>query len=227
MSDIFREVDEDLRHEQYKRLWDRFGIYVLGVAALIVVAVGGYKFWEWRQASQAAATGDSFLAALTLSEEGKHDEAIAALDAVAADGSGDYPMLAIFRNAGEKEAAGDADGAVAAYDAIAARSGVPTVIADLARIRAAVILVGSQSPEELSSRIGDLTQTGNPWRFQAREILGLAAYRANDLDAARGYFDEIVKDQEASQGVRQRAQLMLALIQSRKGPPPQPEPGEG
>ena len=47
MSDIFREVDEDLRREQYKRLWDRFGGYVIGLAVLIVVAVGGYKAWEW------------------------------------------------------------------------------------------------------------------------------------------------------------------------------------
>src|SRR5262249_54494294 len=116
MSDIFREVDEDLRREQYKRLWDRFGGYVIGLAVLIVVAVGGYKAWEWWEASRAAATGDQFLAALTLSDQGKHDEAIAALDTVAADGSGGYPILAIFRSAGEKVAAGDADGAVKAYD---------------------------------------------------------------------------------------------------------------
>lgn len=227
MSDIFREVDEDLRHEQYKRLWDRFGAYVIGLAVLIVVAVGGYKAWEWWENSRAAATGDRFLAALTLSEEGRHDEAIAALDAVAVDGSGGYPILAIFRSAGERAAAGDADGAVAAYESIASRSGLPPLVADLARIRAALILVDSQSPQDLSSRIGDLARTGNPWRHAAREILGLAAYRTNDLAAAREYFDEIVSDEESGQGVRSRAQLMLALIQSREGPPPPAEPEEG
>jgi len=227
MSDIFREVDEDLRREQYKRLWDRFGAYVIGLAVLIVVAVGGYKAWEWWETSRAAATGDRFLAALTLSEEGKHDEAIAALDAVAVDGSGGYPILAIFRSAGERAAAGDADGAVAAYDSIASRSGLPPLVADLARIRAALILVDSQSPEELSSRIGDLAQTGNPWRHAAREILGLSAYRTNDLAGARKYFDEIVSDEESGQGVRSRAQLMLTLIQSREGPAPPAEPEEG
>jgi hypothetical protein len=227
MSDIFREVDEDLRREQYKRLWDRFGFYVIGLAVLIVVAVGGYKAWEWWETSRAAATGDRFLAALTLSEEGRHDEAIAALDAIAVDGSGGYPILAIFRSAGERAAAGDADGAVAAYDSIAGRSGLPPLVADLARIRAALILVDSQGPQELSSRIGDLARTGNPWRHAAREILGLAAYRTNDLSAARGYFDEIISDEESGQGVRSRAQLMLALIQSREGPPPPAEPEEG
>jgi hypothetical protein len=227
MSDIFREVDEDLRREQYKRLWDRFGTYVIALAVLIVVAVGGYKAWEWWENTRAAATGDRFLAALTLSEEGKHEEAVAALDAVAADGSGGYPVLAIFRSAGEKAAAGDTDGAVAAYDSIATRSGLPPLVADLARIRAALILVDSQSPEELSSRIGDMAQTGNPWRQAAREILGLSAYRSNDLASARKYFDQIVADQESAQGVRQRAQLMLTLIQSREGPPPPAEPEEG
>ena len=57
------------------------------------------------------------------------------------------------------------EGAVAAYDSIAARGEIPPLVADLARLRAAMILVGSQSPEELSSRIGDLVETGNPWRF--------------------------------------------------------------
>ncbi len=72
---------------------------------------------------------------------------------------------------------------MAAYDSIASRSGLPPLVADLARIRAALILVDSQSPQDLSSRIGDLAQTGNPWRHAAREILGLAAYRTNDLAA--------------------------------------------
>jgi hypothetical protein len=227
MSDIFREVDEDLRREQFKRLWDRFGAYVIAVAVLIVVAVGGYKAWEWWETSRAAATGDRFLAALTLSEEGKHDEAIAALDALAADGSGDYPVLAIFRSAGEKAAAGDNPGAVAAYDAISGRSGLPPLVGDLARIRAALILADSQTPQELTARIGDLAQTGNPWRHAAREILGLAAFRTNDLTTARQYFDEIVGDQDSGQGVRSRAQLMLGLIQSREGPPAAAEPEEG
>jgi hypothetical protein len=227
MSDIFREVDEDLRREQLKRLWNRYGGYVIGLAVLIVVLVGGYKAWQWYETSKAQATGDRFVAALALSEDGKHEDAIAALGAIAADGSGDYPILATFRSAGEKAAAGDDAGAVADYEAIAGRGGVPSLVADLARLRAALILADSLSPQELSSRIGDLARTGNPWRHTAREILGLAAFRANDLAAARQYFDEIVNDQESSQRVRTRAQLMLALIQSRQGSPPPAEPEEG
>ncbi|HMN85610.1 MAG TPA: tetratricopeptide repeat protein [Bauldia sp.] len=227
MSDIFREVDEDLRREQYKKLWDRFGSYVIGLAILIVVATAGYRGWEYWQNQKAETSGDAFVAALRLADEGKHPEALAALDALVADGNGGYPALAAFRAAGEKQAAGDATGAVAAYEAIAARRDAPILVGDLARLRAAMILADTASLEELDKRIGDLASTGNPWRHSARELLGLAAWRVGDATTSRKYFDEIMADQEAPQSVRSRAQFMLGLITAEEGAPaaaPAPAP---
>ena len=219
MSDIFREVDEDLRREQYKKLWDRYGSYVIGLAVLIVVATAGYRGWEYWQNRQAQASGDRFVAALKLADDGKHDEAVAALDAIVKDGSGGYPALASFRVAAEKAAAGDDTGAVAEYEAIVTRRDAPILVGELARLRAAMILADNASVADLTSRIGDLAATGNPWRHSAREILGLAAWREGDMATARKYFDEIVADQEAPQSVRSRAQFMLGLITARIGAP--------
>ncbi|WP_421723249.1 tetratricopeptide repeat protein [Bauldia sp.] len=227
MSDIFREVDEDIRRERYKQLWDRFGGYLIALAVLIVVATAGYRGWVYWQTSQAESTGDRFVAAITLAEEGRHDEAIAALSGIAEDGSGGYPILAAFRAAGEKAAAGNTDGALADYDALASQSGLPPLIGDMARLRAALLLSDRASAAELSSRIGDLAQTGNPWRHNAREILGFAAFRENDLTTARQYFTEIADDQETGQGARARAEVMLSLIASRQGEPVETEPAEG
>lgn len=227
MSDIFREVDEDLRHAQFKRLWDRFGVYVIGLAVLIVVITAGYRGWQYWQTSQAEANGDRFVAALRLADEDKSDEAITALTGIVEDGSGGYPVLASLRIASVKAASGDSAGAAAEYDAVVARSDVPPLVGDLARLRAAMVLADSATVEELTSRIGDLADTGNPWRHSAREILGFAAFRANDLTTARQYFSEIVGDEESAQGARSRAQTMLALITSREGEAATVEPGEG
>src|SRR6185503_12267995 len=107
MTDIFREVDEDLRREQAKKLWDRFAPYIIGLAVLIVAATAGYRGWVYWQERQAAVSGDRFLAALDLATSGKHAEAITALEALAKDGSGSYPVLASFRIAAEKAGSGD------------------------------------------------------------------------------------------------------------------------
>jgi hypothetical protein len=89
----------------------------------------------------------------------------------------------------------------------------------MARLRAALVLVDSADPAEIETRIGDLAATGNPWRHSAREILGLAAFRANDSANARARFEAIIADQEAPADMRQRSQLILALLTAREGAP--------
>ncbi len=227
MADIFREVDEDLRREQVRKLWDRFGPYVIGVAVLIVVATAGYRGWEYWKLRQAQATGDRFVAALRLADQDQHDEAITALQAIEKSGSGAYPVLASFRIAAEKAAAGDDTGAIAEYDAIAARGGISVDLRTLARLRAALLVVDSGDFADLKKRVGDLATVGNPWRHTAREILGLGAWRAGDLATAKSYFDEIDSDQETPQDLRQRAQLMLALIAAAQSPTAAPAKPEG
>jgi hypothetical protein len=222
MTDIFREVDEDLRREQVKRLWDRFAPYVIGLAVLIVVGTAGYRGWVYWQETRAQATGDRFLAALDLADANKHEEAIAALQAIEADGSGQYPVLAGFRIAAEKAATGDVKGAVAEYDAITGRADISAEVKALARLRAGLLLVNTTTLTDMQARVGDMADTGNIWRHNARELLGLAAWRTGDYDSARKYFTQINEDQEAPQDLRQRAQVMLALITARVGAPPQP-----
>jgi hypothetical protein len=227
MSDIFREVDEDIRRDQLKKLWDRTAPYVIGAAVLIVVATAGYRGWEYWQERQAQSSGDRFVAAVQQSDDGRTAESIAALESLVADGTGGYPILARFRIATEKAKAGDIEGAVAEFDTIAAGN-APAEMRAMARLRAAILLVDTASLAELESRIGDLAATGTPWRHTAREVLGLAAWRSGDYEGARTHFDSLVADQEAPQDLRQRVQLMLALVDARIGEGAAPaDAGEG
>jgi hypothetical protein len=222
MTDIFREVEEDLRKEQVKRLWRRFGPYVFLIAVLIVVATGGWRGWLYWRELQAAKTGDRFVAALQLADDGKHDEAMKALSDLAATGSGGYPILAQFRAASELAGAGKADDAVKAFDAIAANSNTPSLLKALARLRAALLLVDSSDLPAMKARVDDLAATGGPWRNSARELLGLTAWRTGDVEAARGYFKAIADDPSASQSMKSRAQLMLEMIRGKYGEPAAP-----
>jgi hypothetical protein len=216
MSDIFKEVDEDIRRDQLKKLWDRVGPYVIGLAVLIVVGTAGYRGWEYWQQRQAQISGDRFIAAMDLANAGKHDEAIAALEAIVKDGTGGYPTLAAFRIAAEKASKGDTAGAVAAFDAIAAGN-APAEVKNMARLRAALLLVDTASFADLQARIGDLATTGNLWRHTAREILGLAAYRTGDYKTAQKYYTDLDNDTDAPDELHQRARLMLSLIDAKLG----------
>lgn len=214
MSDdsFIREVEEELRSDRLKNIWDRFGPVIIAAAILVVVATAAWRGYEYYTESRANASGDRFLQALNLANEGKPDEALAELRALEAEGYGAYPVLARMRAATALQEKGDADGAVAAFDAVAADTSAPEAIREMARIRAAYILVDTGSAAEVAERAEPLSSDNHPLRHAAREALGLAAWKEGRLGDARALFNQIVDDPAAPRNAQQRAMIMLDLI---------------
>ncbi|WP_375566928.1 tetratricopeptide repeat protein [Oceaniradius stylonematis] len=214
MSDdgFFREVEEELRSERLKNFWERFGVLIVAGAVLIVAVAAGYRGWEWYSARQASASGDRFLEALNLANDGQSDAALERLRSLEADGFGQYPVLARMRAATVQLEQGETDAAVTAFDAIAADRSVPVALRDMARLRAAYVMVDHGSYTDVASRAEQLTAPDNPLRHSAREAMGLAAWNEDRFADAKRLFDEILNDELAPQGVAGRAQMMVELI---------------
>lgn len=206
---LIREVDEEIRAEQYQQLWQRYGKLFVAIAVLIVAGVAGFQGWKYYQKQQSEAAAVVYFDAAKKAEEGKYDDALAALQAVKSPG---YGQLARLREAAVLAEKGDIDGAVAIYDSFAADSSNDKTFADLARIRAGYALVDSKTPDELLTRLGQYDRDGQVWRNQAREIFGLAAWRTGDMTMADRYFNAIFADPDTPDSMRQRAQVMIQLI---------------
>jgi len=212
-GDIFREVEADLRREQFAGYWHKYGVYVIGVALLIVVSVGGYQAWTWRQSTLAAADGGAFVQASDQQEGGNLDAASERFSALAESGTGSYSELANLRLAAVSAAQGDDDAAVAAYDSVAQRTG-DTMLRGFARIQAATLLVDEAPLGEIETRLEGMREGANPWRHSARELLAMAASKAGENEKARELYQELLSDRDTPPPMRQRAQMMLSLIDS-------------
>lgn len=214
MSDdsFFREVDQELRQDQAKALWDRFGPLAIGAAVAIVLATAAWVAYDYWRETRANASGDAYSQALTLAREGKTEEAKAALAQLEAEGYGSYPVLARLRTATLLAEAGDHAAAVAAFDAVAADRGVPVPIRDMARLRAGLLLVDHGTYADVASRVETLGADSGPLRHSAREALALSAWKEGRVADAGVLFEQIVADEGAPQNVRQRAELMTELI---------------
>ena len=211
MSDIFTEVDEEVRREQLKKLWERYGNYVAAAAFLVVAAVAAwraYDYWETRRAAEAGAAYD---AAAQLADEGKHNEAEAAFAKLVTDGTAGYRVLARLREAGEI-ADRDPKAAVAAYDRIAGETTGQPLVSELAAIRAAFLLVDTAKLDEMAQRLEPLAQPSGTFRHTARELLALAAWRNGDIAALRRWSEAAKNDPEAPSGVRSRMDVLSSLL---------------
>lgn len=211
MADIFHEVDEEVRRERLKKLWDRYSIYIIGIATLMVVGIGAWRGYEYWQAKQAAAAGAAFEQALSLSEAGKHGEAEAAFAKIAGEAPAGYRILARFKAAAELAQRQQAD-AVKAYDALAADGSLGSALQDLAAVRGGMLVVDNASLSDMQHRLDAASAAGRAFRHSARELLALSAWRNHDFTAARRYLEMMATDAETPPGARARADVLSALI---------------
>ena len=214
MSDIFREIDEEVRRERLKKLWEQYANLIIAVAVVIVLGVGGWRLYQWWEVRQAAEAGGKFEQAVLLSEEGKHQEAAAEFSKLATEGTAGYRTLARFRVA-EQLAAQDPQGAVKAYEALAADGGIGRPLQDVAEIRAALILIDTAPYQELRTRLEPLTANERPFRHTARELLALSAWRAGDQPATRRWGDLILTDAQTPANIRGRVEMLMAVTGGR------------
>jgi hypothetical protein len=211
VSELFDEVDEDVRRDQLKQLWDRYSVFVVAGALLIIAAVGGWRGYQYLEAKKAAEAAVAFDQAADLADQNKHAEAEAAFAKLAQQAPSGYRTLARLRAAAET-AKRDPQAAVKLYDEIAADRSVNVPEQDLAKLRAAGLLLETTTYDNMLQRLEGAAAPGSTYRHSARELLALSAWRSNNVVETRRWLDLIANDGETPASLRTRADALQALL---------------
>ena len=206
LTDVFREVDEEVRREQLLKLWRRHSKHVIGAVVLVLAVVGAVLFWRQWQEQRRIDRANDYLAAASLPPA----EAAEKYEALAGDDG--YGVLARLREASLLAELGRRAEALAAFEAIAADSGVPQVYRDLAVVLHGQHALGQVDGAELVRRLEPLTAADNPWRFQAMELTALAELQSGNTARARSLFLTLADDAAAPAGLRGRAAEIAATL---------------
>lgn len=214
MGDLFREIDEELRQERFEKLWKSYGNYAIGVSVAILLAVVGWKSWDYYSVSQKQAQSLQYSTANRLLDDGKKTEAASLFANLAEGGSGGYKTLARFHQAALRAESGDRAGAFAIYDELATDGSLDDTMRQAADIAAVMLGLDDAATDlgKLSTRLEPLMAADGAWRYAARELAGLAALRQSDNKLAREHFQKIADDPAAPRGMRARAVQVLAVI---------------
>lgn len=215
MSDIFHEVDEDVRRDKAEDLWRRYQTPLFVVALLIIAAIGAWSYYQDKRLKAAESANARFVAAVALAEEGKNADAAAAFDAIAKDGPKGYVTLARIRAA---EIRPDKKQAVAELNAIGEDKDVDKLLQQVAMLRAALLVLEAGDREKMERTLGPLMTGDGVFRFSAQEWNGLDALANDDFDEAERVFDKVLADKDAPQSMRQRASAYQGLLHAKRGP---------
>lgn len=209
---LLRELEDEHRRAQMAKLWKAYAPYVLAVAGLIVVGVGGFKVWQTYTQGRIADLGARYEAALEKVEAGAPDDVRKAFGELADGGSRGYATLARLQLAALDLKAGDTVAAVTAFEAVASDASVDTLLRGFAGLQAAVVRSETADWTEMQNRLNDLVVDTSPWRFSARELWGIAALKAGKLDEARRSLEQLLGDRNTPPSIGQRAQILMGQI---------------
>lgn len=216
MTDVFREIDEELRQDRAKRLWKKYGVWIAAVAAFILIAAVGYVGWgnfqDGVQRRETASLADALAVAETDPQAG-----IEALSSFAESAGAGRATLAVLQEAALRTEIGDRDGATALYRALAEDGGTPAPWRDLALLLAVWSDLEGGDAAALTQELAPLAEDDSPWRFSARELTGLLMIESGDREGARALFAALAADPEAPSGTRRRADDIVSLLAGPNG----------
>jgi hypothetical protein len=226
LSDIFREVEEDVRRDRLEKFWKDNGLYVIALIAVVLLGVAGYKIWQRYETAQREKDSAAYAAALRITDP---KAAAQAFGDLAKTAGGGYAVLARMEQADHLLESGDKAGAVTLYKDIAASETGP--LGAVARVRAGWALADTASRGDLQTLLQPLLDPASSWKPMADEILAFRDYRDGKLLAASGEFGRLASDLNAPDALRSRARAFAAFLahggESNVGtvPPPAPAPG--
>jgi hypothetical protein len=213
MTDIFSEIEEDIRKDRAKRMWDRFGKYVIGGAVVLVLGVAAWRGYDAYTTSQAAAAGDNFLDAIALVEQDPQ----AGLDAF--DASPQTVLVAMqpwrvfaLPAPWRRKRTTKAPSTVSGHSWTMAAS---TRWCAMSRASDWAICCSTMVPlRTLKGLLLPLSEDTNPFSHSAREIRAFAAMKAGNREQALALFLELVGDFASPEPVRSRARVALDVLAS-------------
>jgi hypothetical protein len=211
VSDIFREIEDELRRENLLKLWARYGRYVIAAVVVALVIAGGIVGWRNHLAAERRARGLQYSEALALLHADKAADAAKAFAMLAQQGGG-YAVPAEFERAELLATSGDAKAAGALYDKIAASPGIGRNFRDLAVLLSVMHGLPDANPQTVIARLAPLTAAGNPWRPGALDLSATAKLAAGDRAGALKIYRQLADDLATPQGLRAHAAEMAAAL---------------
>ena len=213
MTDLFEEVEDQLRTDRYRQFALKVMPWLLGAAAAALVATLGYWGYDSYRTRQIAEASNQYAAAMDAFAAGDRAQARTLWTEVSKSSSTAYKALSLMHLAANAQEEKKSAEAVRLFDE-AAKAASDPVIGDAARLKSAFALLDTAPLKDLEGRLKPLMEEGRPYRVQAREALAFARLNAGDMAGARGDFVILSQSLDAPQGAQARAQAAISLIDS-------------
>ena len=209
---FYREVDEELRRDQMRSLWERYGKLAILALVLVLAAIAGAIWWKNQQEVRRGKQGQELIAAFDDISGGKKAAAVPRLDELAKSDSPGYKAAALLTKADLAIEANNVDAAAALFQQIANDQSLDQTYRDLALVRLTHTQFDKLQPQAVVDRLKGLAVAGNPWFGSAGEMVAISYLKLSKPKDAAQLFAALAKDKKVPDSVRSRAMQMAGSL---------------
>ena len=224
ISETFlREVDENLRRDQLRDFFKRYGNWLIAGVVLFLALSGGFIWWKQHQVERSAAQVEQLAQAFKDIGAGSTAQVPTQLDTLSKSGSKGVSVTAQFARAALAIQQNDTKLATAIYGSLLEDKNVPQALRDAALIRQTALQFDQLPPAQVVARLQPLAKPGEPWFGSAGEMSALAMIKQGRQQEAGQMLVAIAKDKGVPDSLRGRAGQLAASLGVDVGAAVQPQ----
>ena len=209
---FLREVDDNLRREQFETFAKRYGKWLIAAVILFLVAVAGYLYWQQKQQQKSQVESEELTAIYDEIGNGRLDAAKKRLQPLEQSSNDITRAAASLAQAAIALNGNDRQAALAKFHSVAEDGGLPKPYRDAALIRATTLEFDTLKPQDVVSRMEPLAKPGNPWFGSAGELTAMAYLKMGQKDKAGRLFASMATDRTVPETIRNRAQQIAGTL---------------
>jgi len=213
VSDVFQEVDEELREEKYKSIWRKFRYYVIGGLILFILGIAANAFWKDYNLKEINDRSEKFFTAIEMAQEDKVN-AITLLEKFAnqEERNSEYnALIARFTEAAIRRSEKDFNGALLIYQSLEDNN-ISNFYEDYAKLSSVEMLIALNNKKDAKLILDDLISNTSDLKYIAMEYLGYLEIDEGNFSKARTIFTNIADDALSSVNMKNRSREVLSIL---------------
>lgn len=210
-TDAFiNEVSEEVKNDNFKELWNRYGLLIIAIVAVAVCgAVSFEKIKSWRLQHNQMTTETYMDAA---HKQDNPEAMIAALQKINQSDHGIYGDFARLQIANVLFEQQKDEEAMAMLEGLTKDPQVNTEVRQIALVKYATYKVDVMSKQELTKLLQPVLDANNSWTPLANDLLAMAAIREGDLQTAREIYTKLLTVKDLPDSFKSKIQEMMSSL---------------
>ena len=211
MSNILRQIDEDLRKDKLLRIWKLYGIYIIGFILICLLSLGGYQYYLSSVHSKNEAIVEKYINAINSSDINVSINQLNELD----ESSNSYIKgLAKLKRTELYFTTEKKDQALELLESISTDKSLDRIIRDTALYKYLMVKLDVMDKDSYLKIIDSEHLKESKFKYLFKELKGLKLLIEGDQINSQEIFESIISDKDSPIDIRTRAEKFKKISKS-------------